>query len=95
MRFARHQFERPTDRVPKYLLQMNAAQKHMLIVDTRQSTLYVFENNNGVPRYLAAWSQQKRQVNAAKTYIKLKLDRISAFLYPGRDDLAVVNFDQD
>jgi murein L,D-transpeptidase YafK len=258
VRLARHQFERPTDRVPKYLLQMNAEQKHALIVDTRQSTLYVFENNNGAPRYLAdyyvssgrngsdktkqgdkktplgvyhvtdnlpreklgalygigafpisypneldrregrngngiwlhgvpldtysraprasdgcvvltnedletlgknlrigvtpviiadgidwikpetldevrkdvlasvenwrrdwesldtetylkhyasrfstgtqdlaAWSQQKRQVNAAKTYIKLKLDRISAFLYPGRDDLAVVNFDQD
>ena len=258
VRLARYQFERPADRVPKYLLQLNAEQKHVLIVDTRHSTLYVFENNNGVPRYLAdyyvssgkigsdktkqgdkktplgvyhvtdnlprarlgalygigafpisypneidrregrngngiwlhgvpldtysrpprasdgcvvltnqdletlgkdlrigvtpviiadgidwikpekleevrkdlvasveswrrdwesldtdtylkhyapgfssggqdlaAWSQQKRQVNAAKTYIKVKLDRISAFLYPGRDDLAVVSFDQD
>lgn len=258
VRLARHQFERPSDRVPKYLLQLNAEQKHVLIVDTRQSTLYVFENNNGVPRYLAdyyvssgkngadktkkgdkktplgvyhvtdnlpreklaalygvgafpisypneldrregrdgngiwlhgvpldtysrpprasdgcvvltnqnletigknlrigvtpviiangiewikpealdevrkkllasveswrrdwesldtdtylkhyapgfssgaqdlaAWSQQKRQVNAAKTYVKVKLDHVSAFLYPGRDDLAVVSFDQD
>ena len=258
VRLARHQFERPADRVPRYLLQMNPEQKHALIVDTRQSTLYVFENNNGVPRYLAdyyvssgkngsdktrqgdkktplgvyhvtdnlprdklgalygvgafpisypneldrregrngngiwlhgvpldtysrpprasdgcvvltnqdletlgknlrigvtpviitdgidwtkpetlddvrkelmasvenwrrdwesldtetylkhyapgfstgaqnlaAWSQQKRQVNAAKTYIKIKVDRVSAFLYPGRDDLAVVSFDQD
>ena len=258
VRLARVNFERPADRVPKYLLQMTAEQKHVLIVDTRQSTLYVFENNQGVPRYLAdyyvssgkngsdktkqgdkktplgvyhvtdnlpreklgalygvgafpisypnemdrregrngngiwlhgvpldtysrpprasdgcvvltnqdletlgknlrigvtpviiadgidwikpaaledvrkdlmasvekwrrdwesldtktylkhyapgfstgtqdlaAWSQQKRQVNAAKTYVKLKLDRVSAFLYPGRDDLAVVSFDQD
>ena len=258
VRLARVNFERPADRVPKYLLQMNAEQKHVLIVDTRQSTLYVFENNNGLPRYLAdyyvssgkngsdktrqgdkktplgvyhvtdnlpreklgalygvgafpisypnemdrregrngngiwlhgvpldtysrpprasdgcvvltnqdletlgknlrigvtpviiadgidwikpealedvrkdllasvdkwrhdwesldtetylkhyapgfstgtqnlaAWSQQKRQVNSAKTYIKLKLERVSAFLYPGRDDLAVVTFDQD
>lgn len=258
VRLARYQFERPADRVPKYLLQMNAEQKHVLIVDTRQSTLYVFENNQGVPRYLAdyyissgkngadktkqgdkktplgvyhvtdnlprdklgalygvgafpinypneldrregrngngiwlhgvpldtysrpprasdgcvvltnqdletlgknlrigvtpviiadgidwikpealddarrelldsvenwrrdweslrtenylrhyapgfstgsqdlaAWSQQKRQVNAAKTYVKVKLDRVSAFRYPGRDDLAVVTFDQD
>jgi len=258
VRLARYQFERPADRVPKYLLQLDTEQKHVLIVDTRQSTLYVFENNNGVPRYLAdyyvssgkngsdktkqgdkktplgvyhvtdnlpreklgalygvgafpisypneldrregrngngiwlhgvpldtysrpprasdgcvvltnqdletlgknlrigvtpviitdgidwikpealndvrkdlmasvegwrrdwesldteiylkhyapgfstgaqnlaAWSQQKRQVNAAKTYIKVKLDRVSAFLYPGRDDLAVVSFDQD
>ena len=258
VRLARVNFERPADRVPKYLLQMNSEQKHVLIVDTRQSTLYVFENNNGLPRYLAdyyvssgkngsdktrqgdkktplgvyhvtdnlpreklgalygvgafpisypnemdrregrngngiwlhgvpldtysrpprasdgcvvltnqdletlgknlrigvtpviiadgidwikpealedvrkdllasvdkwrhdwesldtetylkhyapgfstgtqnlaAWSQQKRQVNSAKTYIKLKLERVSAFLYPGRDDLAVVTFDQD
>ena len=255
---ARYQFERPSDRVPKYLLQLNTEQKHALIVDTRQSTLYVFENNNGVPRYLAdyyvssgrngsdktrqgdkktplgvyhvtdnlpreklgalygvgafpisypneldrregrngngiwlhgvpldtysrpprasdgcvvltnqnletlgknlrigvtpviitdgidwikpevldetrrtllasveswrrdwesldtetylkhyapgfstgaqdlaAWSQQKRQVNAAKSYVKVRLEHVSAFLYPGRDDLAVVNFDQD
>jgi murein L,D-transpeptidase YafK len=258
VRLARHQFERPADRVPRYLLQLNTEQKHVLIVDTRQSTLYVFENNNGVPRYLAdyyvssgkngadkmrqgdkktplgvyhvtdnlpreklaalygvgafpisypneldrregrngngiwlhgvpldtysrpprasdgcvvltnqnletlgknlrigvtpviiadgiewikpealedvrmklltsvenwrrdwesldtetylkhyapgfstgaqdlaAWSQQKRQVNAAKSFVKVKLDRVSAFLYPGRDDLAVVSFDQD
>jgi murein L,D-transpeptidase YafK len=258
VRFARHQLERPIDRVPKYLLQMGAEQKHALIVDTRQSTLYVFENVNGLPQYvadyyissgkngtdktregdkktplgvyhvtanlprakladlygvgaypisypnewdrregrngtgiwlhgtpsdtysrpprasdgcvvltnqdletiaanlrvgvtpviitdgidwvkpdslesvrrdllksvenwrrdwesrdtetylqhyargftsgsqdLAAWSQQKRHVNAAKTWIKLKVERVSAFLYPGRDDLAVVSFDQD
>ncbi len=257
-RLARYQFERPADRVPKYLLQMSPEQKHVLIVDTRQSTLYVFENNNGVPRYLAdyyvtsgrngtdkmrqgdkktplgvyhvtdnlpraklgalygigafpisypnemdrregregngiwlhgvpldtysrpprasdgcvvltnqdletlgknmrigvtpviitdgiewikpetlgevrkdlmgsveawrrdwesldadtylkhyapgfstggqnlaAWSRQKRQVNAAKNYVKVKLERVSAFLYPGRDDLAVVTFDQE
>ncbi len=258
VRLARYQFERPTDRVPKYLLQMDAEQKHALIVDTRQSTLYVFQNVNGVPQYvadyyissgkngtdktregdkktplgvyhvtanlprakladlygvgaypisypnewdrregrngtgiwlhgtpsdtysrpprasdgcvvltnqdletiaanlrvgvtpviiaesidwvkpdslepvrknllknienwrrdwesrdtetylkhyargftsssqdLAAWSLQKRHVNAAKTWIKLKVERLSAFLYPGHDDLAVVTFDQD
>jgi len=257
-RFARHQFERPADRVPRYLLQLNPEQKHALIVDTRQSTLYVFENNNGALQYvadyyiasgkngtdkakngdrktplgvyhvtgnlprnklsalygggafpisypneldrrqgrngngiwlhgtpsdtysrpprssdgcvvltnedlaridknlrvgvtpviiaegidwvtpesleglrgnllksvenwrrdwesldtetylkhyapgfssgsqdLAAWSQQKRHVNSGKTWIKLKIENISAFLYPGRDDLAVVTFDQD
>ncbi len=257
-RLARYQFERPADRVPRYLLQLNAEQKHVLIVDALQSTLYVFENKNSVPQYvadyyiasgkngtdkttngdrktplgvyhvtdnlprkklgalygsgafpisypneldrresrngnriwlhgtpfdtysrpprasdgcvaltnedldaisknlrvgvtpviitsgiewvtpdalessrrsllqsveswrrdweslntetylrhyapgfssgaqdLAAWSQQKRQVNAGKTWIKLRIERISAFLYPGRDDLAVVTFDQN
>ena len=44
---------------------------------------------------LAAWSQQKRTVNAGKTWIKVGIDRVSVFLYPGRDDLAVVTFDQD
>ena len=53
VRLARYQQERPAGRVPKYLLQLNAAQKHALVVDTRRSTLYVFENVDGVPRYVA------------------------------------------
>lgn len=44
---------------------------------------------------LAAWSQQKRSVNAGKSWIKVKVDRVSMFLYPGNDDLAVVTFEQD
>jgi murein L,D-transpeptidase YafK len=44
---------------------------------------------------LARWSEQKRSVNAGKSWIKLKLDKVSVFLYPGREDLAVVTFDQD
>lgn len=44
---------------------------------------------------LAQWSEQKHKVNAGKTWIKLKLDQVSIFTYPGRDDLAVVAFNQD
>ncbi|MGH8616637.1 MAG: L,D-transpeptidase Cds6 family protein [Burkholderiales bacterium] len=44
---------------------------------------------------LEQWSQQKRTVNAAKTWIKVKATGVSAFLYPGREDLAVVTFEQD
>ena len=44
---------------------------------------------------LAQWSEQKRGVNAGKNWIKLKLDKVSFFLYPGREDLAVVTFEQD
>ena len=44
---------------------------------------------------LAQWSEQKHKVNSGKTWIKLKVDKMSVFLYPGRDDLAVVTFDQD
>jgi len=41
------------------------------------------------------WSEQKRTVNAGKSWIKIKIDKVSFFLYPGRDDLAVATFDQD
>lgn len=44
---------------------------------------------------LAQWSEQKHKINAGKAWIRLKLDKVSIFLYPGRDDLAVVTFDQD
>ena len=43
----------------------------------------------------AAWAAQKRRVNASKEWIKVQLSDVSMFLYPGRDDLAVVNFMQD
>ncbi len=43
----------------------------------------------------AAWAQQKRGVNAGKSWIKVRIDNVSMFLYPGNDDLAVVTFDQD
>ena len=33
--------------------------------------------------------------NAGKTWIKVKVDRVSMFLYPGNENLAVVTFDQD
>jgi murein L,D-transpeptidase YafK len=43
----------------------------------------------------ANWSEQKRKVNAGKSWIRVKLEAVSIFLHPGRDDLAVVTFDQD
>jgi|LauGreDrversion4_2_1035121.scaffolds.fasta_scaffold00981_21 murein L,D-transpeptidase YafK len=44
---------------------------------------------------LAAWAQQKRSVNAGKSWIKVGIDHVSVFLYPGNDNLAVVSFEQD
>jgi murein L,D-transpeptidase YafK len=52
-RLNRQQHERPGDRVPRYLVQLQADQKYAIVVDTSKSTLYVFENHNGSPRYLA------------------------------------------
>jgi murein L,D-transpeptidase YafK len=44
---------------------------------------------------LGSWSARKRQVNDGKTWIEVGLNEVSVFLHPGRDDLAVVNFEQD
>jgi len=43
----------------------------------------------------AAFSQQKRLVNSGKSWIKVKLSKLSAFPYPGQPGLVVVNFEQD
>lgn len=43
---------------------------------------------------LAAWSEQKRKVNAGKSWIKVGLARVSMFQYP-REKFVVVNFEQD
>ena len=46
--------DRPSaERVPRYVLQLNADQKHALVVDSRRSRLYVFENVGGRPHFVA------------------------------------------
>ncbi|MCW5576090.1 MAG: L,D-transpeptidase family protein [Burkholderiales bacterium] len=52
-RLIRHQQERPVNRVPSNLLQLTPDQKHVFVVDASKYTLYVFENDNGTPRYVA------------------------------------------
>jgi murein L,D-transpeptidase YafK len=44
---------------------------------------------------LAAWSAHKRGVNAAKSWIKVGIARVSMFRYPREHDFVVVTFDQD
>jgi hypothetical protein len=44
---------------------------------------------------LEEWSAHKRRVNSRKKWVKVKLDKVSIVLYPGRDDLAVITFSQD
>ena len=46
--------ERPADdSLPRHVLQLNSSQKHVLLVDSRRSRLYVFANEGGRPRYVA------------------------------------------
>ena len=44
---------------------------------------------------LRKWSAHKRRVNSGKKWVKVKLDDVSIVLYPGREDLAVITFEQD
>ena len=44
---------------------------------------------------LAEWASHKRQVNTAKSWIKVGISNVGMYLYPGRDDLVVVSFDQE
>ncbi len=42
-----------------------------------------------------AFSAQKKQVNASKEWIKLKVNNLSVFRNPGKEEVVVVTFDQD
>lgn len=39
--------------VPRYLLQMRPDQKHAVVIDTQRSRLYLYQNDNGIPRFVA------------------------------------------
>ncbi|MDD2929803.1 MAG: L,D-transpeptidase family protein [Sideroxydans sp.] len=52
VRLQRAQQQQPVA-VPRYLWQLNPKQHHVVVVDTSKSTLYLYENVNGVPRYVA------------------------------------------
>lgn len=43
----------------------------------------------------AAWTEQKRKVNAGKSWITVGTDKLTLFRYPGKDDMMVVTFRQD
>jgi murein L,D-transpeptidase YafK len=46
--------DRPTqDRVPRYLMQMREDQRYAIVVDNKRSRLYLYENENGRPRFVA------------------------------------------
>jgi len=42
-----------------------------------------------------SWVEQKRKVNAGKSWIKVSIDNVSMFRNPGKEDYVVVTFEQD
>ena len=46
-------------------------------------------------RDLATWKAAKRKTNAGKAWIKVGVDDLSLFSYPGAKDMMMVTFEQD
>ena len=46
-------------------------------------------------RDLASWKASKRRTNAGKAWIKVGVDELSLFAYPGTKDMMMVTFEQD
>ena len=51
-RLQRRSRNQPLDYIPEYLLQMHPGQHYAIVVDVSLSTLYLFQNLNGEPRYV-------------------------------------------
>ena len=59
---------RPTasEYVPRYLLQMRPDQKHAIVVDTQKARLYLYQNDNGRPRFVADYYISHGKLGADK-----------------------------
>lgn len=65
-RLQRHLEQLPVNRVPKYLVQFQPEQHHAVVVDTGKSRLYLFQNDNGTPRYVADFYISSGKAGAEK-----------------------------
>ncbi|MCE5180855.1 MAG: L,D-transpeptidase family protein [Betaproteobacteria bacterium] len=65
-RLQRHLEQLPANRVPRYLVQLQPEQRHAVVVDTEKSRLYLFENDNGTPRYVADYYISSGKAGAEK-----------------------------
>ncbi|MBI4938177.1 MAG: L,D-transpeptidase family protein [Nitrosomonadales bacterium] len=64
-------------------------------LDTSRYLEHYAQNFSSGGMDFSAWAQQKKQVNAAKSWIKVSISNISAFAYPTQPGLVVVSFEQD
>ncbi|CAG0983826.1 hypothetical protein RHDC4_02058 [Rhodocyclaceae bacterium] len=58
---------KPTaDNVPRSLLQLRPDQKHAVVVDTQKARLYLYQNDNGTPRFVADYYISHGKLGADK-----------------------------
>ena len=56
----------PANFVPRYLMQMQPEQKNAIVVDTQKSRLYLYQNDNGTPRFMADYYITQGKLGAEK-----------------------------
>jgi murein L,D-transpeptidase YafK len=54
-----------------------------------------YSSNFRESRNISAWKTAKRKTNAGKTWVKVGIENLSLFAYPGTRDVMMVTFDQD
>lgn len=64
-------------------------------IDTDKYLRHYSKNFSAPGQNFRSWSDQKRQVNASKSWVKVKLSNVSIFSYPGNGNMMVVTFEQD
>jgi murein L,D-transpeptidase YafK len=67
VRLQRMQAQPANKQAPRFLWQLDSAQKYALVVDTSRSTLYVYENVNGQPRYVTDYYVTIGKLGTEKT----------------------------
>jgi murein L,D-transpeptidase YafK len=65
-RLLRHLEQLPVNLVPKYLVQFQPGQRYAVVVDTGKSRLYLFQNDNGNPRYVTDFYVSSGKAGAEK-----------------------------
>ncbi|MBS4095224.1 MAG: L,D-transpeptidase family protein [Sulfuricella sp.] len=74
---------------------LEAWRKDWESLDTDKYLRHYSKSFNAGGQELHAFSEQKRMVNASKSWLKIQVANVSVFAYPGNNNLAVVTFDQD
>ncbi len=64
-------------------------------LDTQRYLSNYSPNFRSERRDFSTWSARKRQVNSGKTWIKVGVNDMSVFAYPGSRDLMMITFEQD
>ncbi len=104
-RLHRAQQQKPLSMTPKYLWQLDAQQRYAIVVDTSKSTLYLYENVDGEPRYVADYyisvgkkgtdkvseGDQRTPLGVYFINAKLNKEQLTDFYGPGAFPLSYPN----